>query len=84
MGKEHVSLVNMKPGQTGVVSTVNGGPQRRGKLHSLGITEGMQIMKVSSQWLKGPVTVRCRGTEVALGYGIARDLIVSIGKEGEK
>ncbi len=84
MDNNTMSLVDMKSGQSGRVVSIAGGGTRLNKLHSLGVTEGMDITKVSSQWMKGPVTIKCRGTEIALGYGIARDVGVSVQEGGKR
>jgi len=50
-----VSIVEMKPGQSGVISSVRGGPGFVEKLSHIGLHEGKVIKKISSVFSRGPV-----------------------------
>ncbi len=71
-------LTQMRAGETGLVAVIHGrhGPMR--KLGALGIHPGMKITKVSSQIMRGPVIVKVGATTIAIGYGMARHVIVEI------
>ena len=40
------------------------------------------IVKVSAQWMRGPVLLRNGATEVAVGFGMARHIIVELPEQG--
>jgi ferrous iron transport protein A len=48
------------------------------KLDALGIRPGKEVVKVSAQWMRGPVLLRIGSTEVAVGFGMARHIIVDL------
>ncbi len=75
------SLVEMKPGQTGVISRIQGGSNLVLKLNQLGLREGKQIKKISSVFNRGPVTINVDNYQVAVGYGKAVRIMVEV--EGE-
>lgn len=73
-----ISLVNMVAGQTGRVVQIDGGYGMMCKLDALGIRVGKQVHKVSGQPMGGPVIISQGGTQVALGFGMARRIWVEI------
>jgi ferrous iron transport protein A len=72
----NLSLDRMHAGQTGKVLRVHGGRGFRKRLEVLGIRPGMKITKVSGQIMRGPVIVRIGVTQVAIGFGMARRILV--------
>ncbi len=73
-----LSLVDMKPGQCGVISDVTGGAGFKTKLSHIGLHRGKQIMKVGSIFKRGPVTVCVDNFQVAVGYGKAIRIMVEV------
>jgi ferrous iron transport protein A len=73
-----ISVAELKPNQTGTVVQINTGPGRARQLLAIGIRPGAQITGLVAQPLCGPVTVRVGNTEVALGFGIARRILVEV------
>lgn len=71
-----VDLTRIKVGEKGIVVRILGGYGLRKKLETLGIREGMEIMKVSSQFMGGPLIVQVGNTQVAIGFGMARKILV--------
>lgn len=71
-----VSIAKLKSGESGTVTTINGGSGIVRKLNALGIYEGRAIKKVSMQWMRGPVVVRVGSTDMAIGYGMAGKIMV--------
>ncbi|MFH1352557.1 MAG: FeoA family protein [bacterium] len=59
---------------------MTGGMGFAGKLAAMGITVGTKVKKISSQIMKGPVTIQLGNTQVAIGFGMAKKIIV----RGEK
>lgn len=78
MGK--VDLTQLEEGESGVVVNIQGGYGLIRRLESLGIRVGKKVTKVSSQLMRGPITVRIDNSQVAIGFGMARKIIVELEK----
>ena len=76
MGK--IDLTQLKEGENGLVMEIQGGYGLNRRLESLGIRVGKRVTKVSSQLMRGPVTLRVDNSQIALGYGLAKKIIVKI------
>jgi len=75
-----LDLTQLQEGESGVVMNIQGGYGLTRRLESLGIRVGKKVTKVSSQLMRGPVTVRMDNSEVAIGFGMARKILVEIEK----
>lgn len=73
---EGINLTQMRSGEEGTIVAIQGGYGFRRQIESLGIRVGSKIRKISSQFMRGPVTVQIGNTQVALGFGMARKIIV--------
>jgi ferrous iron transport protein A len=73
---EQIALVQMKNGQSGVVVEIQGGHGATRRLSALGIRPGKRITKVSTMLMRGPVTIQTDNSEVAIGFGMARKVMV--------
>jgi len=73
-----IDLTQMKSGDTATVKSIKGGLGMVRKLETLGIRPGVRIKKVSAQFMRGPVIVRTGNTQVAIGFGMARRVLVEI------
>jgi DtxR family transcriptional regulator, Mn-dependent transcriptional regulator len=69
-------LSSLKPGQTGVIRTCEGGRGRQGRCLSLGFTPGSSV-KMLENFSHGPVLVKLHDTEVALGREMAENVMVT-------
>lgn len=78
MVKGSTDLTQMNKGECGVVLEIIGGQGVIRRLEALGVRPGIAITKVSSQLMRGPITIQLGNTQVALGFGIARKVIVKI------
>ena len=76
-GKQ-TTLVGMQIGQSGVVVQIQGGHGLVNRLNSLGIRPGKRITKTSSMIMRGPVTIQVDRAQVAIGFGMARRIIVEL------
>jgi ferrous iron transport protein A len=74
----NIDLAQMGAGQSGKVITMHGGRGMTAKLEALGIRPGVVITKVSGQIMRGPVIIRVGNTQVAIGFGMARRVIVAL------
>ncbi len=77
---EKVDLTQVEEGESGVVVEIQGGHGLVRRLESLGIRVGKKVTKVSSQIMRGPITLRIDNYQVALGFGMARKVIVRLVK----
>ncbi|KPL19361.1 MAG: hypothetical protein AMJ92_03510 [candidate division Zixibacteria bacterium SM23_81] len=75
---ERVNLTMMKSGDRGTVTEINGGQRVKARLGALGIRPGAKITKKSSQLLRGPVTIGMGNTQAAIGFGMAKKIIVDL------
>ena len=75
-----LTLAEMKTGQTGIVVGVLGGHGLIRRLDALGIRPGKKVTKLSSTLFRGPVILKVNNTQVAVGFGMARKIIVEVDK----
>ena len=68
----------MRTGQTGIVVGVMGGPGLVRRLDVLGIRPGRRVTKVSSTLFHGPITLGVDSSRVAVGFGMAKRIIVRV------
>jgi ferrous iron transport protein A len=73
---EYKNLTEIKKGQAVKVVEINGGQQFQKKIDAIGLRVGSQIVKLSSQLLNGPVTIKIGSTKLAIGRGMARKIFV--------
>jgi ferrous iron transport protein A len=73
-----VDLTQLKEGQSGIVVEVEGGIGLTRRLESLGIRVGKRVTKVSSQLMRGPVTIRIGNSQIAVGFGMARKIVLRV------
>jgi len=75
-----LTLAEMRTGQTGTVVGVLGGHGLIRRLDALGIRPGRKVTKLSSTLFRGPIILRVDNTQVAVGFGMARKIIVEVDK----
>ena len=71
-----IPLTEMKHNQTGIVVELRAGHGMVARLNAMGLRPGVHVTKKSGQPLGGPVTIKFGATELALGHGIARRVLV--------
>ena len=76
-----VSLVEMKPGETGVVVDIYGGIGATERIQSMGIRVGKRIKKEGAHFWRGPQTIRVDNFKVAIGHGMASKIMVEVDRE---
>jgi len=77
---EQLTLAEMRTGQTGTVVGVMGGHGLIRRLDALGIRPGRKVTKLSSTLFRGPIILRVDNAQVAVGFGMARKIIVEVDK----
>jgi len=75
---EIISVVDMNTKEMGKITEISGGHGMRMKLEDMGIREGSRIQKVSQQLMRGPVIIAHKNTQVSLGFGMARRIMVEV------
>jgi len=73
---EHTTLGSLPSGKEAKVRSFECGLGMSCRLESMGIRVGSHIKKISSQSMRGPVTIKIGHTSLALGHGIASKIIV--------
>ena len=73
-----IPLTDMKPGQSGTLVEVLGGHGMERRLSALGLRLSKQVRKISSMLMRGPVTIQVDRAQVAIGFGMARRIIVEL------
>ena len=73
---KQITLPQMQSGQSGTVVQIQGGQSMINRLSALGIRPGKRITKISSMFMQGPVTIEVDRAQVAIGFGMARRIII--------
>jgi ferrous iron transport protein A len=73
-----LALTDLPADTEGTVVGLEGGYGMRARLRSMGIFEGTRLRKVSAIGWRGPVVVLVARTQLAIGYGIARRVVVRV------
>jgi ferrous iron transport protein A len=63
------------PGKDVTLMAINGGKGIKSKLYSMGLTPGITL-RVLNDGTPGPFLVAVRDCKLALGYGVAKKIIV--------
>ncbi len=77
--EKQTTLSQMEVGQSAIVMQVQGGHGFVNRLSALGIRPGQRVTKVSSMFMRGPVTIQVGNAQVAIGFGMAKRIIVELG-----
>jgi ferrous iron transport protein A len=76
--EKYVPLSRMEAGQSGIVFQIQGGQGMINRLGALGIRPGKRVTKVSSMFMRGPVTIQVGNARVAIGFGMAKRITVEM------
>lgn len=68
----------MRAGQSGVIAEIQDGFGLINRLNALGIMPGKRITKISAMIAQGPVTIEVDRVQVAIGFGMAKRIIVNL------
>lgn len=72
------ALTDLKPGESGRIAGIDGGAGMVNRLASLDIRPGRRITKLSSGFMRGPVTIEVDRAQVAVGFGMAKRILVEV------
>jgi len=73
-----IDLTQLQPGESGVIKEISGGYGLARKLQSMGMRQGKKITKVSSHFWRGPQTIEIDNLQVAIGFGMARRILIQV------
>jgi ferrous iron transport protein A len=73
---ERLTAAEMATGESATVVEIAGGHGLVNRLDALGIRPGKRITKISAAFMHGPVVIRVDRAEVAIGFGMARKIVV--------
>ena len=76
--ERQLTLGQMEIGQTGTIIEILGGWGLVRRLEALGVRPGKKVTKISTTLFRGPVTLKIGNTQVAVGFGMARKIIVQV------
>jgi ferrous iron transport protein A len=76
--KSVIPLAEMDVNMEGVICKLDGGTDFQSRLQALNIRTGKRIKKISSNPFRGPIVVEVDSSRVAIGYGMARKVMVEI------
>ncbi len=79
MKKDTITLVDLKNGDKAVVSGFDGGYGLVKNMENLGIRQGVGVKVVSRHFMRGPVVVLVGSSRVAIGFGMAKKIVVELG-----
>jgi ferrous iron transport protein A len=69
-------LAQLKQGESGTIVDIQGGQGLIKRLESLGIRPGVKITKLTAQFMRGPVTMRIGNSRIAVGFGMAKKIVL--------
>ncbi|MBL7068377.1 MAG: ferrous iron transport protein A [Candidatus Omnitrophica bacterium] len=73
-----VDLTQVRPGESGIVADIQGGHGMTERVQAMGVRPGKRITKISSHFWRGPQTVQVDNTQVAIGFGMARRILIEV------
>ncbi len=71
-----MTLIDLNEGTATRILSIDGGRNARQQLRELGLFAGDTVRVLRHAAFGGPVLVECRGTQIALGRGIAKKVVV--------
>ncbi len=72
------TVAQMEAGQSGRIIDVAGGRGLVRRLEAMGIRPGKRITKISSMFMRGPVTIQINNAQVGIGFGMAKRILVEL------
>ena len=73
-----MDLTQLKEDVKAKIKEIQAGKATQQKLNDMGIMPGREIVKINSQFFKGPVIVKAGRCQLALGFGLAKKIKVEV------
>jgi len=80
IGQEIMPLMDLRVGQKGIVALIRGGRGMIQRLTDMGLTPGTEIRILKSAPFHGPIEICVRGSNLAIGRGVAMKIFVEAKK----
>lgn len=74
--EDTVPLVNLREGDRAIIAYIFGGRGLTLRLTEMGLTPNVEVRVVRKGPMRGPIEIVVRGTNLALGYGVAKRIFV--------
>lgn len=71
-------LKDLKSGENGKITQIDGGHNMVSRLSALDIRLGSSIKKLSAGVMGGPVTIEVNRTQIAIGFGMAKRIFIEV------
>ncbi len=78
MGQQGILLSNVPNRKRARIVNIQGGAGLVRKLQVMGIRKGQEIKVVSKQPFRGPLTIEVCGSQMTLGRGMTRKILVEV------
>jgi ferrous iron transport protein A len=72
------NLKDLRSGEGGRITQIDGGRGMVNRLAALDIRPGRRITKLNSGFMHGPVTIEVDRTQIAIGFGMAAKILVEV------
>ncbi|MBN1471741.1 MAG: ferrous iron transport protein A [Syntrophaceae bacterium] len=76
-------LKDLESGESGKITQIDGGHGMVSRLAALDIRLGSSIKKLSAGVMGGPVTIEVNRAQVAIGFGMAKRILVEVKDSGK-
>ena len=78
MNKEIIYLNNLPTDKKSRIKDIQGGFGLQRKLSTMGVRENQDIIILSKQPFRGPITIQICGCTITIGQGMAQKIIVEV------
>jgi DtxR family Mn-dependent transcriptional regulator len=72
------SITELKPGQKGIIASIQGNRKVAQRLADLGLTPETAVYMLKTAPLNGPIEVAVRGSKLAIGREIAENILIRV------
>ncbi len=74
--RKAVSLATLFPGERAKIVALGHGIGRQRHFRTMGLMEGKIVEIIATQPARGPVVINVEGTQIAIGWGMARHILI--------
>ncbi|MHC1610907.1 MAG: FeoA family protein [Candidatus Methanospirareceae archaeon] len=71
-----IPLTSLLPGERAKIIGLKGGRGRERHFRTMGLMEGKIVRVIAAQPARGPVVIDVEGTQIAIGRGMARHILI--------
>jgi len=74
---KQITIAQMEAGQSGKIVNIGVGRGMK-RVEAMGLRPGKRVTKISGMFMHGPITIKVGGTQLALGFGMAKKVMVEV------